>query len=109
MSQDTDRAVPEGGIKVGQGATFHIGSDRYPYTVVEVCSPTRVVLQADNYRRIDKNGFSEDQTYEYTPNSDAALTVVTRRSDGIWRKQGDTKGGGSFSFHDRKAYQDPSF
>jgi hypothetical protein len=109
MSTDRDRSVPEGGIKVGQGATYGIGSDRYPYTVIEVSSPTRVVVQADNYRRTDNNGFSESQTYEYTPNPDACQTIVTRRKDGRWRKKGDTKGGGVFSFHGRNAYQDPSF
>lgn len=105
----TDRSIPEDGIKVGQGATFRIGSDRYPYTVVEVSSETRVVVQADHYRRTDNNGNSEVQTYDYTPNDSAHLIVVTRRRDNVWRKQGDTKGGGVFSFHGRNAYQDPSF
>jgi len=105
----TDRSVPDGGIKVGQGATYSIGSDRYPYTVIEVSSPTRVVVQADYYRRTDNNGFSESQTYEYTHNPSAFQTIVTRRKDGVWRKKGDTKGGGRFSLHGRNAYQDPSF
>jgi hypothetical protein len=104
-----DRSVPEGGIKVGQGATYGIGSDRYPHTVIEVVNETRVVVQADNYRRIDNNGFSEDQTYEYAPNPLACRIIVTRRKDGAWRKQGDNSGSGVFSFHGRNAYQDPSF
>jgi len=105
----TDRAAPEGGIKVGQGATYGIGSDRYPYTVVEVASPTRVVVQADNYRRTDKNGFSENQTYEFTPNPNACRIVVTRRKNGRWHRQGESTKSGAFSFQGRHAYQDPSF
>ena len=96
-------------IKVGQGATFGIGSDRYPYTVVEVIHDEKVVVQADDYRRTDKNGISEMQTYEYTPNPDACKITVTKRKDGFWRKVGDSNGGGRFSFKARNAYQDPSF
>jgi hypothetical protein len=97
--------VPADGIQVGQGATYHIGSDRYPYTVVEILSPRSVVLQEDNYRCTDYNS----QTYEYTPNPDASRTIVTLRKDGVWRKKGDTKGSGYFGFYGRNAYQDPSF
>lgn len=107
-----DRSIPEGGIKVGMGATYGIGSDRYPFTVVEVLSETRVVVQADRYKRIDKNGLSELQEYEYTPDPEACRTIVTRRKQGddyVWRKQGDGKGGGYFGFHGRHAYIDPSF
>ena len=96
-------------IKVGQGVTYSIGSDRYPYTVVEVAGPKRIVVQADNYRRIDKNGISESQTYEYSPNPDACRVVLTKRSDGAWRREGESKGGARFSFGGRQAYQDPSF
>ena len=68
-----------------------------------------VVVQADDYRRTDKNGISEMQTYEYTPNPDACKITVTKRKDGFWRKVGDSNGGGRFSFKARNAYQDPSF
>jgi hypothetical protein len=106
-----DRSVPPG-LKVGDGATYGIGSDRYPFTVVEIKSETTIIVTADNYRRIDKNGVSESQQYEYTPDPNGCRITVTRRKQGddyVWRKQGDGKGGGVFAFHGRNAYQDPSF
>lgn len=108
MSVDKDRAIPEGGIEVGQGAVFGIGSDRYPYTIVKIVNDKKVVVQADHYRRTDNNGQSTSQTYEFTPNPQACEITVTRRTDGSWRKQGEAKGG-VFSFHGRHAYLDPSF
>jgi hypothetical protein len=39
-------------IKVGDGATKCVGSDCYPYTVVEVLSPTKLVLQATKQRQV---------------------------------------------------------
>jgi len=111
VSTPKDRSVPPG-LKVGDGATYGIGSDRYPYTVVEIKSEATIIVVADHYKRIDKNGFSENQEYEYTPDPNGCRITVTRRrerDDYVWRKKGETKGGGRFSFHGRNAYQDPSF
>ena len=97
-------------ITVGQGATYYIGSDRYPFTVVEILSPKRVVVQADNSKRTDLNGISEIQVYEFEPNPDAQRIVVSCRQNGSWRKKGDSsRGSGYFSFSGRSAYLDPSF
>lgn len=96
--------------KVGTGATAHVGSDRYPYTVVEVISDKKLVVQRDEFRRTDSNGFSESQTYEYTANPDAEKVVITLRGNGRWVRQGESaKGGTGFSIGHRSAYQDPSF
>lgn len=97
-----------GAFQIGGGATFNIGSDRYPFTIVEVVSVNQIIVQADNYRITNKNGFPEFQTYKYTPNPLACKIVVTRRADGTWRKKGEKKGG-TFSFNGRNAYLDPSF
>jgi hypothetical protein len=96
-------------FKVGDGATKGVGSDRYPYTIVEILSPKRVVLQPDDYYRTDKNGFSEMQTYEFTPNPEAYRIIVTLRKNGRWYQLGQTMGGSRFSLGHRDAYQDPSF
>lgn len=112
IAKPKDRSVPEGGIKVGMGAVYGVGSDRYPFTVVEVVSDSTVIVTADHYKRIDNNGQSEAQEYEYTPQPDGCRITVTRRlqrGDYVWRKKGDHAGGGVFSFHGRRAYIDPSF
>lgn len=97
-------------LKVGIGATKFSGSDRYPYTVVEVVSDKKVILQADIAKRTDKNGLSEIQTYEYTPDPDAEKIVVTLRKNGRWVRDGESmKGGTGFHIGHREAYSDPSF
>lgn len=94
-------------IQVGQGATYSIGSDRYPYTVVQVVSDRKIVVQRDDYRRTDTNGFSESQTYEYTPNPNAGKTVLTKRKNGRWHEQGQSMNSGGYHIGSRQAYQDP--
>lgn len=60
-------------IQVGDGVTQCVGSDCYPFTVVEVLSPNRIVIQGDNFYRTDNNGQSEMQDYTYSPNPDAGV------------------------------------
>lgn len=52
---------------VGMGATVLWWSDRSPATIIKV-EGNMVALREDNARRIDKNGMSDCQDYEYTPN-----------------------------------------
>lgn len=93
----------------GLGVTYHIGSDRYPYTIVKVVSSSRIIVQADSYSRIDNNGLSEIQEYEYTPNLNAEQVTITLRKDGYWRRKGDSSRSGIFTLGKRSAYLDPSF
>jgi len=59
---------------VGMGATEYMWSDRRPYTVCVVHNNWNkkgyeiIGVQEDDAKRIDKNGMSEDQQYEFTPN-----------------------------------------
>ena len=96
-------------VHVGDGATEGVGSDCYPYTIVEIKSDRRVVVQRDNYKRTDKNGFSESQEYEYSPCPEAAKIVVTLRKNGRWVKVGQSSNYGGFYLGNRRAYQDPCF
>lgn len=101
--------VIEQPITVGMGATKIVGSDRYPFTVIEVVNDRRLVLQSDEYRRTDKNGLSELQEHEYTPNPDGSTVIVTKRKDGRWVQQGESIKGTPYHIGERRAYQDPSF
>jgi len=97
-------------IKVGDGATYQIGSDRYPYTVVEILTGKRIVVQRDDAVRTDKNGFSEIQTWEYSTNESASKEIITLRKNNLWYKMGSPgKGSGFFTIGRRAMYQDPSF
>lgn len=93
--------------KVGDGATELCWSDRHAYTIVEVRSERRVVVQADIAKRTDKNGMSECQTYLFEPNPKAPLVVLTLRKDGRWRRVGDKSG--AFLLGKRMEYHDYSF
>lgn len=54
-----------GELRVGMGATLMMYSDRKPYTVQKIVSDKRVIVTPDRFRRIDSNGISEKQEYEY--------------------------------------------
>lgn len=96
--------------EVGMGAT-HIGwTDREPYTVVEVVNADTIVVQEDNAKRVDTNGMSESQSYEYTPNPDGRKVTVTRRKNGQWIAKGEPmKTGTKFVVGSRSKYHDYSF
>ena len=54
--------------QIGMGATILSYTDRHPATIVEIKKigkATLITLQADNAKRIDNNGMSESQEYEY--------------------------------------------
>ncbi|MBK6942477.1 MAG: hypothetical protein IPH13_20060 [Planctomycetes bacterium] len=91
---------------VGMGATVCAWSDRYAATVIEVRSPSRVVIQYDTAIRTDDNGMSESQSYRYEPNPKGMTKIVTRRRDGAWRIE---KEGTGVRFGKREAYHDYSF
>jgi hypothetical protein len=94
-------------IEVGTGVTFHCGSDCYPYTVVEVKSPRKIIVQGDNWKRTDKNGISEDQTYEYTPNPNGERRVITLRKNGRWCEVGSNASSCPYTVGHRRMYHDP--
>lgn len=96
-----DKIAPQ----VGMGITFGAGGDRYPGTISRVSESGKTFwYKRDNFRRTDSNGFSEDQTYDITPNP---IGVEHRVSLGLrgWREVG----GGSVGVGFRRAYQDPHF
>jgi len=95
--------------EVGMGATYCGWSDRHPYTVVEVKSPTTIVVQRDTATRVDSNGMSEVQTYEYSRNPDAERVTVTLRRNGRWVAKGEPQTAGAFSLGRREKYYDYSF
>jgi len=93
---------------VGELATYGIGSDQYPYTVIEVSkSGHRVTLQARKSRRVDSNGYSENQRWITVEDPNGETMVVTRRGDGSYAPKG--KKCGYITFGDAGSYLDPSF
>jgi hypothetical protein len=92
---------------VGMGTTELCWTDRHAYTVVEVVSDRKIIVQRDTATRSDKDGMSDSQSYTYTPNPNEPRLVLTLRKDGKWRRMGDS--GNVFALGFRQEYQDYSF
>jgi hypothetical protein len=87
IAENTKAPVPE----VGMGATEYCYTDRNAWTVVWV-SPNKktIILTRDSYKRIDSNGMSESQEYEFTSDMNPENgRKATLRKNGQWRWQGD--------------------
>lgn len=80
--------------EVGMGATMIMHTDRRAYTIIEVKSPTVIVVQADVAIRTDGNGMSDAQSYRFKMNpASRDIRTVRRNRYGEWKQQG---GGWSF-------------
>lgn len=105
---------------VGDGATICGWSDRFPATVVEVIEKGKSVVvkvQSDNYTRVDNNGISESQTYEYSRNVEGAIYYYKLKTSGEWYEVYKNKetgrwirsGGANIYFGHRERYYDFTF
>lgn len=70
--------------EVGMGATLLGWTDRHPATVIEWDGKT-LVVQEDNYQRIDDRGMDERQDYTYSPNPNGSKTSFRRDRNGFWK------------------------
>jgi len=97
--------------EVGMGVTRLSYTDRSPYTIITVISEKEIIIQEDDARRIDQNGMSESQQYEFTPNPEGYTLTLTLRRSGRWIEKGcsDTKGATAYLVGQRMKYHDYSF
>jgi len=96
----------------GMGATVLMYTDRKAATIVLVnIAKTSVFISMDTATRIDSNGMSESQTYEYASNMDSKdLSEYTLRKNGRWVKKGEgMKNGQKIAIGFRETYHDYSF
>ncbi len=72
-------ANEEGAIPaVGDGATVLLWTDRHATTVIDVDTSGKhpvITVQRDHVKRIDENGMSEAQEYEYTPDPEGIKSM----------------------------------
>ena len=73
--------------EVGMGATECLWSDRNPFVIVEVKDDRHIVVRALDWKRIDSNGMSESQEYEYTSNENNATKQLFLTKQGKWRER----------------------
>jgi hypothetical protein len=101
---------------LGMGATVLSWTDRHAATIVHVGSKL-IVVQEDNFTRVDNNGLSESQTYTYERNPNGAKYTFRRGKDGRWtevRWNAETKrfrkvDGRGLRIGEREQYHDFSF
>ena len=71
-------------LKIGDGVTLNYYSDETPATVIEIGrNGSFLIVQEDNAKRIDNNGMSDCQDYEYSRNEKGRIHTFykTRRKD----------------------------
>jgi hypothetical protein len=97
--------------KVGMGATEYNYSDREPYEIVEVLDARHIVVRPMNAKRIDHNGLSECQEYEYTSNPEAYTINLFLTKQGRWRERYPSGhlGCDTFGIGHMEKYCDPCF
>ncbi len=103
---------------VGMGATILSWTDRHAGTIVEVIKNGQyIAVIEDDAKRIDKNGMSEMQEYEYTARLDGHKQWFKQEKDGRWvgvSRNPDTRrfkknGVGGLRIGVRDSYHDYSF
>jgi len=93
--------------EVGDGVTICYWSDSEPATIIKVStSAHKLTIQTDKSKRIDKNGISESQEYEYTSDPDGSVYVAYLRLDGTYRLTGSKT---RVSLFGRRKFHDYSF
>lgn len=92
--------------EVGMGVTERIGSDCYPYTLIQIINPKTIVIQSDDYKCTDY----KFQNYDITPNPDGGKITLTLRKNGRWKRKNATiKDSFNYGLGHRRAYQDPHY
>ena len=98
-------------LEKGMGATVGIGSDRYPYTIIEVSPDCKTIkIQRDHYTPAEGYNYFGNQVYEYTRDPEAPIEVWTLRNHGRYVRKGDKKNSSFYlTIGKKQAYSDPSF
>jgi hypothetical protein len=72
---------------VGMGVTMLSWTDRHAGTIVEVNTKKRyIAVTEDSKTRIDNNGISESQQYEFTAVMDGYRNYYRKDRKGQWRR-----------------------
>lgn len=104
-----DGVVVDNKLQVGVGCTLLSWTDRTPATIVDVDPKGRwIKVQEDNYKRIDCNGMSDSQDYEYSPNPNGSITTYKKARNGKFTHNGKNDGTGIL-IGVRERYFDYSF
>jgi|LauGreDrversion4_2_1035121.scaffolds.fasta_scaffold74102_4 hypothetical protein len=76
--------VPE----IGMGVTRLCWSDRNAFTVIDILSSSEIRVQRDRAKRVDNNGMSDCQTWEFQRDPNGSIYHLTLRKNGRWKQKG---------------------
>lgn len=107
LAESAKQPKPE----VGMGVTEFYWSDREPYEIVKVIDDRHIIIRRLDAKRIDKNGFSECQEWEYTSNPENNTTKLFLTKKGVWRERYPSGhlGCNGFGIGYAEKYIDPTF
>ena len=103
-----DQTKPE----VGMGVTRGVGSDCYPFTIVEIISSNRILVQQDNAVADVANGhdYFSNQKWIIYPNIGSPKVLLSyRKKSNCWTEVGQSPKYNRYFIGDRFFYQDPCF
>ena len=96
--------------QVGMGATECFWSDREPFEVIEVKDERHITVRGMTAKRIDNNGMSDMQDYEYTSNENGRIAHLFLTKQGRWReREGRCLGCNGWFIGFAEKYHDYSF
>lgn len=98
-------------IYVGMPATNYVGSDRYPYEVIEISDGGNLITVRE-MDAISADGYDYycNQVYTYRSCPQGRTIVLSKRKDGKYRPVGmSLRNTSSFYFGVASYYQDPHF
>jgi predicted transcriptional regulator len=84
MSEEPKEINDIADMKIGMGATYHVGSDSYAATVTKIVDGKVVQTRDDIAKRTDSNGLSGPQVYEYTANPKGDMKHWRVNRSGRW-------------------------
>ena len=106
MMENSKMPTPQ----VGMGATEMCYTDRHPYEVIAVKDDRHITVRELDWKRIDTNGMSDCQDYEYFSNPENRTAELFRTKQGQWRERiGRSLGCNGFYIGYAERYHDFSF
>ncbi len=96
---------------VGMLVTEYVGSDRYPYEVIEIAKDeAKIVVRQMTATPTEKYDYYSNQDYVYTQDWHGREIELSRRKDGKFRPVGTPMSQPSrFAFGYANFYHDPHF
>lgn len=93
--------------EIGMGATAYVGSDEYPYTIIDINkNKTRIKIQRDDAKPAKGYDYNSNQVYDYSRNPNGPIIEVSLRKDAHWKVLNSTT---RVTIGTRSKYTNPSF